>query len=33
MTMPLQTTDLLGLLAAIPLAAVGGAMFLQGHKR
>lgn len=30
MTMPLQTTDLLGLLAAIPLAAVGGAMFLQG---
>ena len=28
--MPLQTTDLLGLLAAIPLAAVGGAMFLQG---
>lgn len=28
--MPLQTTDLLCLLAAIPVAAVGGAMFLQG---
>ncbi|MES2226896.1 MAG: hypothetical protein V4540_03900 [Pseudomonadota bacterium] len=28
MTMPLQTTDLLGLLAAIPAAAVGGA---SGH--
>ncbi|MBK9571215.1 MAG: sodium:calcium antiporter [Rhodoferax sp.] len=30
MTLPLATTDLLVLLAAIPAAAVGGALFLQG---
>lgn len=30
MTLPLATTDLLYLLAAVPAAAVGGAIFLQG---